>query len=226
MPSTLQEPHVAALLTHLFADAQKTDAAVLAPLLQRGPDGQEHFPATLHSDYRRFYAQASGAYLPVSKELGRLLYALARARQAKTLVEFGTSFGISTIHLAAALRDGGGGTLITTEFEPSKVRRARENLTAAGLVHLVEFREGDALETLRAPLPGPIDLVLLDGAKPLYRPLLELLEPRLAPGAIVVADNVTQSPGFAAHLAHPASGYTPIALPWEGDDCLFAVRTL
>ncbi|ADO69890.1 O-methyltransferase [Stigmatella aurantiaca] len=225
MPSTLHEPTVSALLTHLFADARKTDAAVLAPLRQQGPDAQGSLHQALQSDYRQFYTQVAAAYLPVSEELGRLLYALARARRAKILVEFGTSFGISTIHLAAALRDEGGGTLITTEFEPSKVRRARENLTAAGLVHLVEFREGDALETLRAPLPGPIDLLLLDGAKPLYLPILERLEPQLAPGAVVVADNVKMSPGFAEHIARPSNGYTPIALPWDGDDCLFAVRT-
>ena len=55
-----------------------------------------------------------------------------------------TSFGISTLHLAAALRDNGGGRLITSEFEPSKVARARDNLTAAGLIDLLEIREGDA----------------------------------------------------------------------------------
>jgi predicted O-methyltransferase YrrM len=85
------------------------------------------------------------------------------------MVEFGTSFGISTLHLAAALRDNGGGRLITSEFEPSKVARARRNLEAGGVADLVEIREGDALQTLAADLPETIDLVLLDGAKALSR---------------------------------------------------------
>ena len=59
----------------------------------------------------------------------------------------------------------------------------------AGLADLVEIRTGDALETLAADLPEVIDLVLLDGAKRLYPKVLSLLEPRLRPGALVVADN-------------------------------------
>ncbi|MFB1483534.1 O-methyltransferase [Corallococcus sp. RDP092CA] len=221
MTTTLHSPPVASLLTHLFADARKTDAAVLAPFSALPADERR---ARLDRDPRAFYASVAEAYLPVSEELGRLLYALARARRARTVVEFGTSFGISTVHLAAALRDNGGGQLITTEYEASKARRAKEHLTRAGLVDLVEFRVGDALETLRADVPDGVDLVLLDGAKPLYLPLLRLLEPKLGPGAILVADNVTMSPEFAAHLARPEHGYVTIPLPWADDDCLFAVR--
>ncbi|NPC69117.1 O-methyltransferase [Corallococcus exiguus] len=221
MTTTLHSPPVASLLTHLFADARKTDAAVLAPFSALPADERR---ARLDQDPRAFYASVAEAYLPVSQELGRLLYALARARRARTMVEFGTSFGISTVHLAAALRDNGGGKLITTEYEASKVRRATENLTKAGLVDLVEFRVGDALETLRTDVPDGVDLVLLDGAKPLYLPLLRLLAPKLGPGAILVADNVKMSPEFAAHLSRPEHGYVTIPLPWDDDDCLFAVR--
>ena len=102
---------------------------------------------------------------------------------------FGTSFGISALHLAAAMRDNGGGRLIGSEFEPSKIQRARENLAAGGLSDLVEIREGDALETLARDLPDTIDFVLLDGAKMLYLQILTLLEDRLCSGALVVADN-------------------------------------
>ncbi len=130
--------------------------------------------------------------------------ALARAN----IVEFGTSFGISTLHLAAALRDNGGGQLITSEFEPSKVARARDNLVAGGLDDLVEIREGDALTTLRTDLPDTIDLVLLDGAKALYPDILDLVESRLKPGAFVVADNADYSPDYLARVRSPANGYT------------------
>jgi predicted O-methyltransferase YrrM len=151
--------------------------------------------------------------LAVSRETGALLYMLARSSRARNIVEFGTSFGISTLHLAAALRDNGGGHLITSEFEPSKAARARHNLTTGGLIDLVEIREGDALQTLSIDLPETIDLVLLDGAKSLYPEILNLVESRLRPGAIIVADNADHSPDYLAHVRSPANGYlsTPFA---------------
>jgi predicted O-methyltransferase YrrM len=133
--------------------------------------------------------------------------------RARSIVEFGTSFGISTLHLAAALRDNGGGRLITSEFEPSKVAKARDHLTAGGLIDLVEIREGDALQTLSVDLPDTIDLLLLDGAKSLYPDILDLVESRLKPGAIVIADNADFSPEYLARVRSPANGYmsTPFA---------------
>ncbi len=109
----------------------------------------------------------------------------------------GTSFGISTLYLAAALRDNGGGRLITSEFEPSKVARARENLAAGGLIDLVEFREGDALETLSVDLPEKVDLLLLDGAKALYSEILDRVgEPSSALALLSWADNTDYSPEY------------------------------
>jgi predicted O-methyltransferase YrrM len=81
------------------------------------------------TDYRDLCARLKDAPLAVSRETGGLLYMLARSSRARTIVEFGTSFGISTLHLAAGLRDNGAGRLITSEFAPSKAARARENLS-------------------------------------------------------------------------------------------------
>src|SRR5262249_24507090 len=157
--------------------------------------------------YLEFYRRLRDVPLPVSRETGVLLYMLARGAKAKSIVEFGTSFGISTLHLAAALRDNGGGRLITTEFESSKIARARDNLTAGGLIDLVEIREGDALQTLTAHLPETVDLVLLDGAKALYPDVLALLEDRLRPGAFVVADNADMSPDYLGRVRASGQGY-------------------
>jgi predicted O-methyltransferase YrrM len=204
-PQHLHKPEVTALLDELFADARRVDA----PLLQRFGALPPDERAALLADYRRMYGDAAReAYLPISRPAGILLYTLARARGARTIVEFGTSFGISTIYLAAALADAGGGRLVTTELEPTKAERARTNLARAGLAHLVEVRTGDALETL-ADAPREIDLVYLDGAKTLYRPVLALLEPHLAPRAVVVADKVDMAGAdeLTAYLRDPASGY-------------------
>ena len=157
----------------------------------------------------------------MSRETAALLYMLARSTQARTIVEFGTSYGISTLHLAAALRDNGGGRLITTEFEPSKVARARKNLTARGLIDLVEIREGDALKTLAADLPATVDLLLLDGAKALYPEILGLLESRLKPSAPIVADNADMSPDYLKSVRSPASGY--MSVPF-GEDVELSMR--
>ncbi|MEM7271988.1 MAG: class I SAM-dependent methyltransferase [Actinomycetota bacterium] len=133
-------------------------------------------------------AMASEAYLPVSRDGGRLLNTVARATGARHIVEFGTSFGLGTIYLAAAAKDNGG-HVTTSEIEPNKCRVAAENLDRAGLTDHVTILEGDALETLADIEPG-IDLLFLDGWKDLYNDILDLLLPRLRTGAIVIGDNV------------------------------------
>jgi predicted O-methyltransferase YrrM len=173
------------------------------------------------TDYADLYGRLKDVPLAVSRETAALLYMLARSSRARTIVEFGTSFGISTLHLAAGLRDNGGGRLITSEFEPSKAARARDSLSAGGLLDLVEIREGDALKTLSADLPDTIDLVLLDGAKALYPEILELVEGHLKPGAIIVADNADDSPDYLARVRMPGSGYMSTAF---AEDVELSVR--
>src|SRR5204863_2136700 len=128
-------------------------------------------------------------FIPVNRDQGQLLYLLARSIGARRIVEFGTSFGISTIYLAAAVRDGGGGRVIGTELEPSKHAKAVQHLAEAGLSGVAEVRLGDARETLQ-DVPAPVDLVLLDGWKDLYLPILELMKPKLRRGSLVLADNI------------------------------------
>ena len=161
------------------------------------------------------YRTYADNFLNVSADFGRFLYMCARARKAKRIVEFGTSFGISTIHLACALRDGGGGHLIGTELEPTKAKRAQENLAAAGLADLVEIRVGDALETLKDGIDGDLDLVLLDGAFSLYLPVLKLLEPHLRDGAFVIGDNALEQSRIPRLCAQPAERLFVAPLPFD-----------
>lgn len=132
-------------------------------------------------------SQFKDVFIPITRDAGRLLYTLARANGAKRIVEFGTSFAISTIYLAAAARDNEG-EVVSTEIEPSKVRAAEENLRQAGLDRCARVLEGDAVQTLPS-VAGPVDLLFLDGWKDLYVPVLEIMLPKLRPGALVVADN-------------------------------------
>lgn len=211
--NTLTTAPVAPLLERLFAEAAQHAPERSAALADLSPAERDRL---MHSktDYLEFYGALKDLPLPVSRETGSLLYMLARGTGARSIVEFGTSFGISTLHLAAALRDNGGGRLITTEFEPGKIARARANLTAGGLLDLVEIRAGDALETLAGSLPERIDLLLLDGAKALYPAVLERVEARLRPGAYIVADNAEFSPEYLSHV-RAGTGY--LSVPFAED---------
>ena len=213
--STLNGPRVANLLTRLFAESEASDARLRQMLGDVSPEERARRMSDPHADYRKFFNRVRELYMAVSPETARLLYMLARANGARAVVEFGTSFGISTVHLAAALRDNGGGLLIGSELEPKKVEQARANLSAAGLDDLVDVREGDALETLARDLPETVDLLLLDGHKPLYVPILDLVAPRLRKGAFLVADNVDASPEYVARVRANGGGY--LSVPFAED---------
>ncbi len=202
--SWITTPHVTELLDTLYADAATNDPLVHQAVREAG---------VAHETEVDFYKAMRKAYMPVSREFGKLLYALARSSKAKTVVEFGTSFGISTIFLASAVRDGDG-KVITTEFDPGKAEQAKKNLAAVGLEQKVDFRVGDALETLKSDLPSEIDFILLDGAKGLYLDVLKLLEPSLRRGGIVASDNTDHAgmDAFLKFLRDSDKGYTSSAI--------------
>jgi predicted O-methyltransferase YrrM len=205
---------IQALLKRLHAEADAADESFFFRFSTM-PSGERE---VLQDDYRRFYGLAREAYISVAKEFGQLLYLMARATRARTIVEFGTSFGISTIYLASALRDNGGGRLITCEIESVKSERAQAHLAEAGLSDLVEFRIGDALEVLNTGIPEPVDMLLLDGAKPLYFQILKLIEPFLRPGALITSDNINTEmkvSQFTDYIRQPGNDYISVAVPLE-----------
>lgn len=131
------------------------------------------------------------AYLPVSKNQGRMLRELIIKHNSKHILEFGTSFGISTIYLADAAKRTGG-TVITTELLENKAQRAIENFKEAGLNDYIEVKIGDALETLKGH-SKPIDFLFLDGWKDLYLPLFQMLEPQFHSNTLIYADNMNMA---------------------------------
>jgi predicted O-methyltransferase YrrM len=207
MVNTLRDPRVADALDRMFAGAAQDEA----PSRRLGPA----------ADFAAMIAQekadaAAEIYMPVSAAGGRLLYALVRAVKPAAVVEFGTSFGISTLYLAAAVRDNGTGRVITTELSAAKARAARENFAATGLGDVITLLEGDARETLAGLGISP-GLVLLDGWKDLCLPVLHLLEPHLAPGTLVVADDtgMDSMQPYLKYVRAPGSGYENVAFPVE-----------
>ena len=145
---------------------------------------------------------------------------------AKRIVEFGTSFGVSTIYFAAALKDNGSGVVIGSELDGCKVAKANQHLAEAELSQFTEIRGGDALQTLR-DVGGAVDLLFLDGWKLMYPDVLKLLMPSLRQGAVVLADDVTLFPDDVASyldfVRDPANGFVTVTLPL-GDGIEYSVR--
>ncbi len=135
--------------------------------------------------------------LPVGRAAATLMNLIIKEGNARRILEVGSSYGYSTTWLAEAAH-AIGGRVISLELRPAKVEYARAQLARARLESSVEFRIGDALESL-AQLPGPFDFVLIDLWKDLYVPVFELLHGKLAPGAIVVADNMLHPQNVRRH---------------------------
>ena len=216
MPNDLRfEPGVADLIGRLHAQSDAQGPAIGAYFGKRAQAGELDWKG-LDADAHRFMADKFVALDPVKAEF---CHQLCRALRAKRVVEIGTSYGVSTLYLAAAVRANGGGLVIGTEYEPEKAKAARANFAAAGLDDVIELREGDLRETLKT-VEGPIDFVLMDIWTEMARPAIELVAPHLRPGAIVIADNTAQFTeaygDYFAYLEDPANKFTTLTLPFEG----------
>ena len=206
----LADPKISATLDRLHEDAKKDRwvflralPAVALSMLRGRPAIEGALP------------HLKDAYIPVDADQGAMLYVTARAIRARNIVEFGTSFGISTIYLATAAR-ANGGRVTGTELESKKVNVARANVARAGLAQFVDVLEGDAMKTL-ANVEQPIDLLLLDGWKDIYLPMIRMLTPKLRAGAVVLADNIftfkkTLRP-YVRHMKDRANGFESVTLP-------------
>ena len=178
-------------------------------------------PARQDGEFRQFFADKLVA---LERNKAEFCFQLCRSLRARRLVEAGTSFGISTLFLAAALRqnlqeDGGTGKIYCAEYEPDKVRTARENFSRAGVADLIDLAEGDLLTELQE-VEGPIDLVLMDVWGQVPALLLEQLHDRLRPGATVIADNsISYREGYSDYfkfIQDPQHGYSTLTLPFDG----------
>jgi len=125
---------------------------------------------------------------PISDpEVAALLSAVVAMRRPSLVVEVGTNIGYGAIVLGRAAPASA--RVVTVEKNPATADVARAFVARAGLAAKVEVVTDDALGFLAA-LAGPVDLAYLDCIKEDYPRYLELLGPKLSPGAVVLADNV------------------------------------
>lgn len=215
MRDTLSAPQLQTLLAGLHARSQAQDALTAEYFRTRPQEGRAAYPHMDAGDHAHF----ADKLVALEPDKGQLCYLLCRATGARRVLELGTSFGVSTLYLAAAVRDNGGGLVIGTENEPQKAAAARANFAAAGLADLIALREGDLRETLQ-DLAGPIDFVLFDIWADAVRPALELLLPRLRAGSVLCADNTAGRPlgyqGLFEVLDDPSQGFRTMTLPFKG----------
>ena len=208
----LRDPKAAAVLMRLHHDANRQNGSLVRRFLPHLPRLLARRPLR----WSRLEPRLSDLYLAVDPSNGALCYLLARMLRARNVVEFGTSFGVSTIYLALAVRDNGGGRVIGTERIPQKAARARANIEEAGLGAFVEIREGDALETLR-DVPGPVDFLLNDGFPAFTLPILQIVAPHMRPGAVALCGNAALFPAdhaeYVQWVRDRANGFCSMQLP-------------
>jgi len=216
----LNDPRLEALLDRLHAQSTGQNEAVISYFMTRVREGTLDWSGFDEGAHRFMRDKL----IALDRQKAEFCYQLCRALRAKRVVEAGTSFGVSTLYLAAAVRDnlrsdGGVGLVVGTEHEPEKAKIARAHFAEAGLSSLIDLREGDLRETLKG-LDGPVDFMLIDIWTPMARPALELVAPALRAGAIIVCDNTTQFRDayreYFEFVNDRKNGLRTVTLPFEG----------
>ncbi len=217
MASPLNDPKLEAQLDRLHAQSDAQVEEIDAYYARRAQEGTLDKEGSFDDDMHRFF---SDKMVALDREKAEFCYQLCRSLRATRVVEAGTSFGVSTLYLAAAVRDNqvDNGVVIGTEHYPKKAEVARENFKEAGLSEFIELREGDLRQTLQ-DVGGPVDFMLIDiweGALP----ALESVFPSLRPGAIVVCDNTAvdadEYRSYFEFVNDPSNRFRTMTLPFEG----------
>jgi predicted O-methyltransferase YrrM len=215
------------LLHRLYARNREQDDSLAAYFSARAAEGS--------LDWNSFDARTNeflkDKLIALDRGKAEFCYHICRALGARRIVEAGTSFGVSTLFLASAVRDNArhapgsprndaaGPSVIATENEPDKAAHARHHFAEAGLSDLIDLREGDLRETL-ATVRGPVDFMLIDIWTPMARPALALIHPHLREGAVVICDNTQQFreayDEYFEFVHDPRNGLRTMTLPFEG----------
>jgi len=217
MTSPLNDSKLETLLSRLHALSIKQDDETNAFFERR----EQEIPM----DDENFYDEETVRFLSdkmvaLDRDKAEFCYLLCRSLRATCVVEAGTSFGVSTLYLAAAVRDNQveNGVVIGTEYEPKKVEIARANFKGAGLSEFIDLREGDLRETLKN-IDGPVDFMLVDIWE-VALPALELVSPSLRPGAIVACDNtavdIAEYHDYFEFVNDPKNRFRTMTVPFNG----------
>jgi predicted O-methyltransferase YrrM len=202
----LNDPRAEQILLELHADANRQNAKLVGRFVRYLPRLLFGRPLPWHNLERKF----DDLYLAMDPDNGIFCYLMARALGARQIVEFGSSFGISTIYLALAVRDNGGGSVIATEMVGAKAERARQNYQRAGVADLIDLRLGNAEETLQG-LTTPVDMFINDGFPRYAMSVTHLVAPLMRPGAVALCGNAVlfqrDYAQYVAWMRDPRNGF-------------------
>jgi predicted O-methyltransferase YrrM len=178
------DPHLQPILDRLHKASEAQHPGLIVFFLLRVILDKLGLGSMISADFFATFMRDKAVAL--EREKAQFCYLIIRAINAKTVVEVGSSFGVSTIYLAAGVRDNSHeerGVVIATEHEPGKIVRAQENWEEANLSKWIKLLDGDVLGTLKdLHLDDPIDFVLMDIWTPLSLPSLKNLLPKLRKG--------------------------------------------
>jgi predicted O-methyltransferase YrrM len=217
MPSILNDQKLGALLERLHRKSNFQINETNAYIQQR--------EKIINVDQPGFYDENMNSFLSdkmvaLDQDKAEFCYLLCRSLGAGRIVEAGTSFGVSTLYLAAAVRDNlvRDGVVIGTEHEPRKVEIAQANFKEAGLAEFIDLREGDLRKTLQN-VGGQVDFMLIDIWE-VAREALELVSPSLRPGAIVACDNtsvdIAEYGPYFEFVNNPKNRLRSMTVPFKG----------
>ena len=217
MASPLNDPKLEALLDRLHSESDAQVDETNAYYARREREGTLDETYAFDDDMHRFF---SNKLVALDRDKAEFCYQLCRSLRVTRVVEAGTSFGVSTLYLAAAVRDNQveDGVVIATEHEPKKAEIARANFEEAGLSEFIELREGDLRKTLQ-DIPAPVDFMLVD-IWDVALPALERVSPSLRQGAIVVCDNTTEDAveyrDYFKFVNDPKNRFRTMTVPFAG----------
>jgi predicted O-methyltransferase YrrM len=217
MASLLNDPKLEALLDRLHSESDAQVEETDAYYARREQEGTLDETYTFDDEMHRFF---SDKLVALDRGKGEFCYQLCRSLRATRVIEAGTSFGVSTLYLAAAVRDNQveNGIVIGTEHEPKKAEIARANFSEAGLSDFIEVREGDLRQTLN-DIEAPVDFMLVD-IWDVALPALERVSPSLRQGAVVVCDNTTvdavEYRDYFEFLNDPKNRFRTMTIPFAG----------
>ncbi|MGP4011364.1 O-methyltransferase [Streptomyces sp. 4N124] len=209
MTSTLFSPQTRNVLESILKEQRRVDETEQPKLLEKIRSRVSPWtPEDL-------VEACSSGYYAAPESIGRMLYTCVRAMRPQTVFEFGTSYGFTAIHIAAALRDNGYGKLYTVDLHQEKCAAAREHLKSAGVAEQADVIEGEAVDVL-STFPEQIDFLYLDGWADFYHDVIKAAEPRLRPGSLVHADDTEKFAAAARpyldHVRDSANGYVSVGI--------------
>ncbi len=146
-----------------------------------------------HEELQTMEAYAAEHGFPIiGPAAGQLCYQLARMTGAKRIFELGSGYGYSTAWFARAIQENGGGEVFHVVWDEELSQKACGHLSALGYDELVQYRVGEAVQTLRGT-EGPFDLIFNDIEKEDYPDALPVITEKLRPGGVLITDNLIWS---------------------------------